>query len=129
MHRDSLFPTWLPKFNERFVNPLQRLWAPWLPPWALVEHTGRKSGAARRTPVLALRSGNDLVVLLYYGTRTQWIRNLEAAGGGAVVRVGRRRAITGTRLVREPLPSLPSLARFAVRRGLPAMVLERGQRM
>jgi deazaflavin-dependent oxidoreductase (nitroreductase family) len=121
-------PAWLPKINERVVNPVQRLWAPWLPPWALIVHTGRRSGTEHRTPVLALRSGDGaLVVILFYGSRTQWIRNLESAGGGAVVRAGRRRAITGTRLVREP-GSMPALARFAVRRGIPALVLERGQR-
>jgi len=127
MRRDSLMPGWLPKVNERIVNPVQRLWAPWLPPWALIVHTGRRSGIEHRTPVLALRSGDALVVVLYYGSRTQWIRNLEAAGGGAVVRAGRRRAITGTRMVRDPA-ALPALARFAARRGVPALVLERGQR-
>ncbi len=120
-------PSWLPKINERVVNPVQRLWAPWLPPWALIIHTGRRSGAEHRTPVLALRSEGVLVVLLYYGPRTHWIRNLQAAGGGAVVRAGRRQAITGTRIVREP-DGLPAPARAAVRRGIPALVLELGQR-
>jgi deazaflavin-dependent oxidoreductase (nitroreductase family) len=120
-------PGWLPKVNERVVNPVQRLWAPWLPPWALILHTGRRSGARHRTPVLALQADGALVVLLFYGPRTQWIRNLEAAGGGAVVRAGRRRAITAMRIVREP-DGLPAPARAAVRRGLPALVLDLGQR-
>ena len=64
---------------------------------------------------------------LYYGTRTQWIRNLEAAGGGQVVRAGRRRAITGTRIVRDPA-GLPAPVRAGVRRGIPALVLELDQR-
>jgi deazaflavin-dependent oxidoreductase (nitroreductase family) len=127
MRRDSLMPGWLPKVNQRVVNPVQRLWAPWLPPWALILHTGRRSGVEHRTPVLALGADGALVVVLYYGSRTQWIRNLEAAGGGAVIRAGRRRAITGTRIVRDPA-GLPVLARAAVRRGIPALVLELGQR-
>jgi deazaflavin-dependent oxidoreductase (nitroreductase family) len=127
MPREPLMPAWLPRVNERIVNPVQRLWAPWLPPWALIEHTGRRSGASRRTPVLAWKSGDALFVVLFYGPRTQWIRNLEAAGGGVAVRAGRRRAITGTRLVRDAA-ALPAAPAFAARRGLPVLVLELGQR-
>src|SRR5688572_17685463 len=119
MPRERLMPTWLPRVNQRIVNPVQRLWAPWLPPWALIEHTGRRSGAVHRTPVLAFGGADDtLCIVLFYGPRTQWLRNLEAAGGGWVTRAGRRRAITGTRVVRDAatLPAAPSLA---VRRGLP----------
>jgi deazaflavin-dependent oxidoreductase (nitroreductase family) len=122
--REPLMPAWLPPVMTRVVNPVQRLWAPRLPPWALVVHRGRRSGTEYRTPVLALTSGDDLVVVLFYGARTQWIRNLEA-GGGAVVRAGRRRAITGVRVVRAPEPGLPSLARRALARGIPLLVLQR----
>jgi deazaflavin-dependent oxidoreductase (nitroreductase family) len=128
MPREPLMPSWLPRVNERVVNPVQRLWAPWLPPWVLVEHTGRKSGVVHRTPVLGFRgTGDTLNVILFYGARTQWLRNLEAAGGGWVTRTGRRRAITGTRVVRDAgtLPGAPALA---VRRGLPVAVLSLGQR-
>ena len=126
--REPLMPSWLPKLNERVVNPVQRLWAPWLPPWALIVHTGRRSGAERRTPVLAFGGDDALAVILFYGARTHWVRNLEAAGGGEVVRAGRRRAITGTRVVRAP-DGLPAAARAAVRRGLPVLVLSLGQRV
>jgi deazaflavin-dependent oxidoreductase (nitroreductase family) len=127
MPDDSLMPAWMPRINRRLVNPVQRLWAPWLPPWALILHTGRRSGAAHRTPVLAFGSGSTLAVVLFYGSRTQWIRNLEAAGGGAVVRAGRRREITGLGVVRGPHASLPLAARLAARR-VPVLVLQLGQR-
>jgi deazaflavin-dependent oxidoreductase (nitroreductase family) len=126
MRDDSLMPAWLPRINERLVNPVQRLWAPWLPPWALILHRGRRSGAARRTPVLAFGSGATLAVVLFYGSRTQWIRNVEA-GGGAVVRAGRQREIAGLSVVRGPHASLPVVARLAARR-LPVLVLELDQR-
>ncbi len=125
-HDDSFMPAWLPRIMDRVVNPIQWLWAPRLPPWAVIEHTGRRSGAARRTPVLGFRSGDTLAVVLFYGSRTQWIRNLEA-GGGAVVRAGRRRPITGLGVVRGPHASLPAAARLAAHR-LPVLVLELGQR-
>jgi deazaflavin-dependent oxidoreductase (nitroreductase family) len=104
--RDSLMPSWLPPVMKRVVNPVQGLWAPWLPPWALVVHRGRKSGTEYRTPVLAWRSGSTLYVSLYYGERAQWVRNV-LAGGGTVVRRGRRREIAGARVVRDaPLPRM-----------------------
>ena len=90
----NLMPRWLPAINRRIVNPIQRLWAPYLPLYALIEHRGRVSGTAYRTPVLAFRRGDTLLVMLGYGDRTDWLRNLQA-GGGSIVRMGRRRPVTG----------------------------------
>lgn len=88
----GVMPRWLPAINRRIVNPVQRLWAPYLWPYALIEHRGRVTGTAYRTPVLAFRRGDALVILLGYGDRTDWLRNLQA-GGASVVRLGRRRAV------------------------------------
>jgi len=88
----NVMPRWLPRINRRVVNPIQRFWAPYLPPHALIEHRGRVSGTAYRTPVLAFRRGNAFVVLLGYGDRTDWLLNVQA-GGASMVRLGRRRAI------------------------------------
>lgn len=82
-------PRWLPAINRRIVNPIQRLWAPYLPLYALIEHKGRKTGTAYRTPVLAFRRGNSVVVLLGYGDRTDWLLNVQA-GGATIVRLGKR---------------------------------------
>jgi deazaflavin-dependent oxidoreductase (nitroreductase family) len=90
----------MPGVNKRFVNPLQRIWAPWLPPFALVEHTGRRSGHLYRTPVLALRSGGTLAIPLFYG-RTDWVSNVLAAGGADVRRAGGRWRLTHPRIVDE----------------------------
>ena len=108
MHGDSVMPAWLPKVNKRVVNPVQMLWAPHLVPLAVIVHRGRRSGTEYRTPVLAWRSGSTLYVVLFYGSRVQWVRNVRAADGGEVIRRGRRRRFTGVRIVRdsstEPLP-------------------------
>jgi deazaflavin-dependent oxidoreductase (nitroreductase family) len=114
---------WMPAVNKRLVNPVQRLWAPWLPPWAVIVHRGRRSGREYRTPVLAWRSGSALYVVLYYGTRAHWVRNLVAAGGGEVVRRGRRSRLAGVRIVRDGSAELPRTVR-AVSRGLPVLVAE-----
>jgi deazaflavin-dependent oxidoreductase (nitroreductase family) len=121
---DSLMPAWLPKVNQRIVNPVQMLWAPRLPPWAVIVHRGRRSGAEHRTPVLAWRSGSALYVVLFYGSRTQWVRNVRAAGGGEVIRRGRRCRFAGVRVVRDPSAErLPGALRLAARR-LPVLVAD-----
>jgi deazaflavin-dependent oxidoreductase (nitroreductase family) len=119
--RDRLFPSWMPAITTRFVNPVQRLWAPWLPPFALILHRGRRSGTEYRSPVLAWRSGSTLYVVLYYG-ESQWVRNVLAAGGGEVVRHGKRSRLTDVRITRDGLP--PAVRR--VSRGLPVLAARIG---
>lgn len=56
-----------------------------VPLWASVEHTGRKSGRTYKTPVAIVASTPDsLYIGLPWGRGTDWVRNLEAAGGGTV---------------------------------------------
>ena len=51
------------------------------PLWALLHHRGRRSGRAYATPV-AIRASNDaFTIALPWGTETQWLRNVLAAGG------------------------------------------------
>ena len=45
-------PRALARFNRHVTNPIQRRWAGVIPLHGIVEHTGRKSGRAYRTPVL-----------------------------------------------------------------------------
>jgi hypothetical protein len=53
---------------------------------------GRASGKLRRVPILRTRyRGNDYLVAL--AGRSQWVRNVRAAGGDAVIRRGRARHV------------------------------------
>jgi deazaflavin-dependent oxidoreductase (nitroreductase family) len=45
-----------------------------------LEHTGRKSGAVRHTPVRAFRSGDTVVIGLNFGRKSDWYQNIKAAG-------------------------------------------------
>lgn len=101
MAGDSFFPAWLPEIMRRYINPVQRQWAPYLPPWALIVHRGRRSGTEYRSPVLAWRAGGELYVALFYGSRAQWVRNLQAAGGGEAIRRGQRLRLADVRIVPE----------------------------
>ena len=122
MH-DPLMPAWLPAIMRRVVNPVQGLWAPRLPPWALIVHRGRRSGTEYRTPVLASVADDTLFVALYYGAGAQWVRNV-LAGDATVVRAGRTRRLANPRIVRDALTEpLPGYARLAVRR-VPVLIAD-----
>jgi hypothetical protein len=64
-------PEGLARFNRHVTNPIQRLWAGWAPSFAIIEHVGRRSGKAYRTPVSAFNATVNgkpgIAVLLTYG--------------------------------------------------------------
>ncbi|MHB8694057.1 MAG: nitroreductase family deazaflavin-dependent oxidoreductase [Solirubrobacteraceae bacterium] len=87
------------RFNKAINNPIQRQYAWLLPPWAMIVHHGRRSGRVYRTPVDAFRSGDQLAVVVLYGDRSDWVRNLLAAGRGQVVRGGHTYDLLEPRIV------------------------------
>ena len=44
-------PQRLARFNRHVTNPIQRMWAGWAPSFGILEHVGRRSGKAYRTPL------------------------------------------------------------------------------
>ena len=90
------------RFNKRVSNRITRLFAAWAPGFAIVLHTGRKSGATYETPINAFRTPGGYRVSLTYGAGTDWVRNVLAAGG-CVLRVrGRRVTCHSPRLGTDP---------------------------
>lgn len=98
----------LARFNKYVTNPLQRLWAPYLPFYAVIEHTGRKSGASYRTPVMAFVENGTLTVLLNYGAGSDWVRNIQAADFAGVVHRRRHYRLEAVRVVTADSPGLPA---------------------
>lgn len=96
------------RFNKYVTNPLQRLWAPWLPYMAVIEHTGRKSGKPYRTPVMAFVDNKSVRIVLNYGEHSDWVRNVRAAGTAQVSHRGRRYQLTNPRII----PASDQKARF-----------------
>jgi len=96
-------PQRLARFNRYVTNPIQRRWAGWLPPFAIVEHVGRRSGKRYRTPVNAFKTkvnGIDgVAIVLTYGPDRDWLKNLTAAGGGKLRRNAKTYYITNPRVV------------------------------
>jgi deazaflavin-dependent oxidoreductase (nitroreductase family) len=67
-------------FQRRVLNPVVRRLVErgLLRGWAVVETTGRRSGEPRRTPVGYRRDGDTVWVVAEFGTRAQWVKNVEA---------------------------------------------------
>ena len=76
-------------FTTRFVNPVTRLVAPWLPWFGLLRYRGRRSGKDYRTPMNVFRRGDHFVFALTYGRDVQWVKNILAAGECTVRTMGR----------------------------------------
>jgi len=99
------------------------------PLWAIVRHTGRTSGKAYATPVVAFHTSDGFIIPLPFGDATQWAKNLFAAGGGSVRFAGKEYAVTEPEIVeREAIADhFPRLVRFVARRiGLRQFVVVRG---
>jgi deazaflavin-dependent oxidoreductase (nitroreductase family) len=102
------------KFNRVVSNRVQGLWAWLIPPWSVIVHAGRRSGTTYRTPVVASKRGDLLVIALPYGQDTDWVKNLVAANGGEVVRGGRRRVLREPRVLDRGDDQLPRGTRWRV---------------
>ncbi len=50
-------------------------------PWAVVHHRGRVSGRELTVPVAVVATPDGFVINLPWGARTNWVRNVLAAGG------------------------------------------------
>ena len=85
------------------TRPSLRMWAGRLPPSAIVEHVGRRSGKPYRTPVNAFYTSVDgkpgVAIVLTYGPDRDWLKNLKAAGGGRMRRNAKTFGITNPRVV------------------------------
>jgi deazaflavin-dependent oxidoreductase (nitroreductase family) len=110
-------PKVLARFNRAVTNPVARVIAGWLPPFAIVTHRGRASGTVYRTPVFAFRTRGGLAVALTYGADTDWVENVLTAGDAVVERLGGRYRYTAPRIVRGEagMRMMPWLVRAPLR--------------
>jgi deazaflavin-dependent oxidoreductase (nitroreductase family) len=106
---------WRPTRLGRAVNRLQGwLAGAGLPPhfMVLLEVRGRTSGQPRSSPVvIATVNGHEYLVSML-GPSSDWVKNVEAAHGQAVIRHGRKRHV---RLVAVPPPERAPVLRQYVR--------------
>ena len=99
----------LARFNRLVTNRLARPLAGWLPPFALVSHTGRRSGRPYRTPVWIFRDGDrdQWIVALTYGAEAEWVQNVRKRGTCTIEHRGRQRHMSVVGVVQADPESLP----------------------
>ena len=87
-------PSRVARWNKVGLNRITRHVAPWMPGFGLVVHRGRRSGREYQTPVNVFPAEDGFIIALTYGADTDWVKNVQAAGGcelrtrGRVLRVG-----------------------------------------
>ncbi|GAB7045356.1 nitroreductase family deazaflavin-dependent oxidoreductase [Catenuloplanes indicus] len=75
-----------------------------------LEVTGRRTGRPISVPVVVATLGDDRYLVSMLGERANWVHNVRAAGGRAVLRRGRREAVLLTEVPAEQRP--PVLRRY-----------------
>jgi deazaflavin-dependent oxidoreductase (nitroreductase family) len=112
-----LFPDWIDRLQLKYMNPIMRRVARFLPTFVVLKHRGRKSGKPYQTVVNAYRKGNVVAVLLGHGN-ADWVKNVVAPGKADLQ--GRRRDVHIVSV--RVLPAggdgegLPAIARLGLRR-------------
>lgn len=89
-----------------------------VPVWAVVKHRGRKSGREYETPVAVLTTPDTFLIALVWGRGTDWVRNLRAAGRGAVRWQGRDETVTDPQIVGQDvaMAAAPAVLHPALKR-------------
>jgi deazaflavin-dependent oxidoreductase (nitroreductase family) len=73
-------PLWWGHVNKRVFNPRSLRNGK----WQVIDHVGRTSGQPYRTPIEALQSDDGFIIVLVYGSRSDWVQNVLAAGAATL---------------------------------------------
>ena len=95
-HYRIFYRNWKPTRFGRWVNRVQGWYSGLgLPPriQAALEVRGRKSGRTRTNPVVIASLDGKRYLVSMLGPGSDWVKNVEAAHGDAVIRQGRRRQV------------------------------------
>jgi deazaflavin-dependent oxidoreductase (nitroreductase family) len=90
------------ELNRDVTNKVIGKLAGRVPPFAMLEHTGRRSRKHYRTPVMLFRQPDGYAIALTYGPNTDWVKNVLAAGGCTVLLRGREIRLTAPDLQHGP---------------------------
>jgi deazaflavin-dependent oxidoreductase (nitroreductase family) len=101
----------------RYIDPVLRPVASWLPAFAVMTHIGRRSGREYRTPINVFRRGDAYLFFLTYGADVDWLKNVLAAGSCSLRTRGRDVALVDPELIEDrELRDAPLIPRFIERR-------------
>ena len=89
----------------------------WFRAYSIVRHVGRTSGRAYQNPVSAYPLGDGFVIPVLYGTQSQWVRNVMAAGRFTLRTKGRDCPLERPELIApaQALAAYPALLRRIMR--------------
>ena len=93
---------WLARINIAFTNRITGLFAGWLPGFGILTHVGRKSGKVYRTPVNVFRVPNGFIIALTYGSQSEWVKNVLAAGGCELRTCAKKYQLSAPKVVLDP---------------------------
>ncbi|MFE5480495.1 MULTISPECIES: nitroreductase family deazaflavin-dependent oxidoreductase [unclassified Nocardia] len=88
-------PIWWGHINKRVFNPRAVAGGK----WPVLTHTGRSSGKTYRTPLDAHPVDGGYLFVLVYGSASDWVQNILAAGTAQLRTDGREVALTAPRVV------------------------------
>lgn len=98
-------PRWVAQINKRSFNKaeLKRGTRP------VITHVGRSSGQAYRTPLDAHRVDDGFIFILMYGSGSDWVKNVLAAGSAHLTAGGEEYDLVNPRVIskdeaRQQLP-------------------------
>jgi deazaflavin-dependent oxidoreductase (nitroreductase family) len=119
------FPPWLENFQIKYINPMAIPLARVVPGITVIKHRGRTSGKPYETAVSAYRKGNTVAIMLAHG-KTNWVKNILAAGEADLTLGGRDVHLVNPRIVAAGTDdaSLPRMARIAAKRGVGVFVAD-----
>jgi len=92
----------LAAFHRAVTNRIARPFAARLPGFGIVTNVGRKSGRLYRTPVNVFRAPDGFLIALTYGRESEWVRNVDAAGGCQLETRGVRYLLSSPTIVHDP---------------------------
>lgn len=90
-------PRWWGHVNKRVFNPRAIASGK----WPVLTHVGRTSGRTYRTPLDAHPVDGGYLFVLVYGSGSDWVQNVLAAGSARLRVDGREVELTAPRLVDE----------------------------
>ena len=77
-------PMWVAEVNKRVFNPMEKRKGK----RPGITHVGRTSGREYQTPLDAHRVEGGFIFILMYGSRSDWVQNVLAAGTASVTKDG-----------------------------------------
>lgn len=88
-------PRWLAKVNKRVFNPFELRRGN----YPVLTHVGRASGTTYRTPLEVHPIDGGFIFVLMYGSGSDWVQNVLAAGSASLFIKGEDVAVNGPRVV------------------------------